>query len=45
MDGHYQGFNECIHQIRELDHSFDTTRLREDPSEEEKDKKRANVDK
>ena len=35
MDGHSQGFNECICQVRELDPNFDVTRLTEDLEEEE----------
>ena len=45
MDGHSRGFNECLRQIRELDPSFDMTRLRKDLSKEEEDEERANVDK
>ena len=44
MDGHSQGFNECIRQVQELDPSFDMTHLREDPSEVEEDEKKVNVD-
>ena len=44
MDRHSWGFNECICQIKELDLSFDTSRLREDLSEEEVDEERVNVD-
>ena len=44
MDRHSRGFNECIHQMRELDPSFDTSRLREDLSEEEVDEERVNID-
>ena len=44
MDENSRGFNECICQIRELDPSFDTTRLRKDPSKEEEDEERVNVD-
>ena len=35
MDGHSRGFNECVRQVRELDPSFDVTRLKEDLEEEE----------
>ena len=34
MDGHTRGFNECVHQVCELDPSFDVTRLKEDLNEE-----------
>ena len=44
MDGHSWGFNECIRQIRELDPSFDISRLKEDLSKEEVDEERVNVD-
>ena len=35
MDGHSQGFNDCIRQVCELDPNFDVTRLKEDLSKEE----------
>ena len=34
MDGHSRGFNKCVHQVQELDPSFDVTRLKEDLDEE-----------
>ena len=43
MDGHSRGFNECIHQVRELDSNFDVTRLKED-LEEKGSEERENVD-
>ena len=33
MDGHSGGFNECVHQVRDLDPSFDVTRLKADLEE------------
>ena len=44
MDRHFRGFNECIHQIRKLNPSFDMSHLRKDLSEEEVDEERVNID-
>ena len=44
IDGHSRDFNECIHQIRELDPSFDISHLKEDLSEEEINEERVNID-
>ena len=38
MDGHSRSFNECIHQVQELDPNFDVTPLKEDLEEEESEK-------
>ena len=35
MDKHSSSFNECVRQVRELDLSFDVTRLKENLEEEE----------